>query len=167
MKTSTIVDVAKKAGVSVSTVSRYINETGPVGVKARESIKRVMHELNYIPSNAARSMKTKQTKTIAIIIPDFANSFYSEMLAGVVPVAEELGYLVITCSTNDDAKYEIYKLMIELVAAGKSIIMISSEMNELIGMSDRIAVMHNGHLRKVLQKQEVSQDTILRIASGL
>ena len=65
------------------------------------------------------------------------------------------------------AKFEIYRLMLDLVSQGKSIIMISSEMNELIGMSDRIAVMYNGTIRKILKDNEITQTEILKIASGL
>ena len=65
------------------------------------------------------------------------------------------------------AKQEIYKLMIELVAQGKVIIMISSDMPELIGMSDRIIVMHKGEIKGSLTRNDFSQETILSLASGI
>lgn len=65
------------------------------------------------------------------------------------------------------AKYEIYLIMNRLVKEGKSIIMISSEMPELIGMSDRIIVMHQGSVSGELAKEEVSQERILEMASGM
>ena len=65
------------------------------------------------------------------------------------------------------AKYEIYLLMNELVNMGKSLIMISSEMPELIGMSDRILVMYQGELMGELKVDEVSQENILKLASGI
>ena len=65
------------------------------------------------------------------------------------------------------AKQEIYKLMNSLVEQGKSILMISSEMEELLGMSDRIAVLHEGRLTGELQKDEFSQDRVLELASGI
>lgn len=64
------------------------------------------------------------------------------------------------------AKQEIYKLMIQMISSGKSIIMISSEMPELIGMSDRIIVMHEGSVAGELSKQETSQERILEMASN-
>jgi ribose transport system ATP-binding protein len=64
------------------------------------------------------------------------------------------------------AKFEIYRLMNALAKSGTSIIMISSEMNELIGMSDRIAVMHEGTVRGVLERGDATQNRILRMASG-
>ncbi len=65
------------------------------------------------------------------------------------------------------AKQEIYRLMVDLVRQGKVLIMISSEMPELIGMSDRILVMHNGKVMGELQKEEFSQERILTLASGI
>ncbi len=65
------------------------------------------------------------------------------------------------------AKYEIYLLMNELVAMGKSLIMISSEMPELIGMSDRILVMHQGELMGELAGDKITQENILKLASGM
>lgn len=65
------------------------------------------------------------------------------------------------------AKFEIYKLINELVENGKTILLISSEMEELIGMSDRIIVLAEGHMTGELQKGEFDQDTILRLASNL
>ena len=65
------------------------------------------------------------------------------------------------------AKQEIYKLMNSLVEQGKSILMISSEMEELLGMSDRIIVLHEGRVTGELQKDEFSQDKVLELASGI
>ena len=65
------------------------------------------------------------------------------------------------------AKQEIYKLMVDLVTQGKVIIMISSDMPELIGMSDRIIVMHKGEIKGSLTREEFSQETILSLASGI
>ena len=65
------------------------------------------------------------------------------------------------------AKQEIYKLMNALVEQGKSILMISSEMEELLGMSDRIVVLHEGRVTGELQKNEFSQDKVLELASGI
>ena len=63
------------------------------------------------------------------------------------------------------AKYEIYTIMAELAAQGKSIIMISSEMAELIGMSDRIVVMCNGHVTGELAKEDATQENIMSLAT--
>ncbi len=65
------------------------------------------------------------------------------------------------------AKFEIYKLMMELARMGKAIVMVSSELPELIGMCDRIYVMANGTITGELQREEFSQETIMRLATGV
>ena len=65
------------------------------------------------------------------------------------------------------AKYEIYKLINDLVEGGRSVLMISSEMEELIGMSDRIIVLAEGKMTGELQKEEFNSDTIMAYASGI
>ena len=65
------------------------------------------------------------------------------------------------------ARYEIYELMRELAAQGKSILMVSSDMEELLGMSDRIVVLHEGQQTGILEKKEFSQERILALASGI
>ncbi len=64
------------------------------------------------------------------------------------------------------AKQEIYKLMNQLVEGGKSILMISSEMEEMLGMSDRIIVLHEGRVSGEILKQDFSQERVLELASG-
>ena len=64
------------------------------------------------------------------------------------------------------AKQEIYDLIRELSESGKSIIMISSEMEEVIGLSDRVIVLHEGHIAGELARNELSQEAILKLASG-
>ena len=65
------------------------------------------------------------------------------------------------------ARAEIYQMMVELTKQGKSILMVSSDMEELLGMSERIVVLYDGHQAGVLNKDEFSQETILTLASGL
>ncbi|MCF0127309.1 MAG: D-xylose ABC transporter ATP-binding protein, partial [Pseudobutyrivibrio sp.] len=65
------------------------------------------------------------------------------------------------------ARYEIYLLMNELAEQGKSILMVSSDMEELLGMSERIVVLHEGHQAGELSREEFSQNTVLTLASGL
>lgn len=64
------------------------------------------------------------------------------------------------------AKQEIYSLMDDLARDGKAIIMVSSDMSEMLGMADRIVIMHEGRLMKELPRQEASQEIIMKYASG-
>lgn len=85
-------DVALKAGVSPSTVSRVINNNGYVALEARKRIEAAIAELNYIPNRAAQNLRTKSYKQIACISPSIINSFFAEMFMGIEEMAIELGY---------------------------------------------------------------------------
>jgi DNA-binding LacI/PurR family transcriptional regulator len=85
-------DVALKAGVSPSTVSRVINNNGYVASEARKRIEAAIAELNYIPNRAAQNLRTKSYRQIACISPSISNSFFAEMFMGIEEMAIELGY---------------------------------------------------------------------------
>ncbi|TJY40629.1 LacI family transcriptional regulator [Cohnella pontilimi] len=85
-------DVAQKAGVSPSTVSRVINKNGYVALEVRERIEAAIAELNYIPNRAAQNLRTRSYKQIACISPSISNSFFSEMFMGIEGMAIEYGY---------------------------------------------------------------------------
>lgn len=85
-------DVALKAGVSPSTISRVINNSGYVALEARKRIEAAIAELNYIPNRAAQNLRTKSYKQIACILPSISNSFFSEMFMGIEEMALEVGY---------------------------------------------------------------------------
>lgn len=103
---STILDVAKKAGVSRSTVSRVISGNGVVNDKTRIAVERAIEELNYSPSYFAQGIKTGRTKTIAMLVPDYSNVFYGEMFRGIEEVALQHGYMVMICNTDKSSSKE-------------------------------------------------------------
>jgi LacI family transcriptional regulator len=105
-----ISDVAKKANVSVATVSRFLNESGYVGKKSRESIDAAIKELNYTPSEVARSLSTKQSDLIGLIIPDIKNPFFPELARAVEDTAFKFGYTVILCNSDENDKKEQHYL---------------------------------------------------------
>lgn len=106
MKKATIADVAKKANVSVATVSRVINAQGGVRKTTEEKIVEAIKELNYVRNAVARSMVRKETKTIAVIIPDICNPFFSEVVAGIERKAIEKNYFTMLSSSNESKKIE-------------------------------------------------------------
>ena len=107
---ATISDVAKLAKVSVATVSRYLNDSGYVGAKSRESIESAIKQLNYVPSEVARSLSTKQSDIIGLIIPDIKNPFFPELARAVEDTAFEYGYTVILCNSDENANKEKHYL---------------------------------------------------------
>lgn len=102
----TIVDVAKLAGVSVATVSRVINHQGGVRKETEDRIVHAIKELNYIRDAVARSMIQKETKTIAAIIPDICNPFFSQLVSGIEQKALKQDYFTTLSNSNDSKKIE-------------------------------------------------------------
>jgi len=97
----TIIDIANFAGVSKSTVSRVINKDKHVSKKTRDKILNIIKESGYVPDNIARSLITKKTCTIGLIIPDIINPFYSETSKIIEDTLRKLGYSLIICNTNN------------------------------------------------------------------
>lgn len=102
---ATIYHVAEKAGVSVATVSRMINESGYVSPRSRSRIRAAMETLQFEPNSLARSLTTRQTEMLALLLTDIANPFSAEIARGVQDVAQQAGYIPIICSI-DDARIE-------------------------------------------------------------
>lgn len=101
---TSIEDVAMKAGVSRSTVSRYINKSGYVSDKSGLNIQKAIDHLDYEPNRIARGLAGKKTKTLALILPDIANSFFSEIAKAVINEARNYDYTVYVGNTDDDSK---------------------------------------------------------------
>ncbi|MBM7570726.1 LacI family DNA-binding transcriptional regulator [Aquibacillus albus] len=102
----TIYDVAKKAGVAISTVSRVLNNTGYVSEKTRKRVMGVVEELNYEKNMLAVALMKKQTKTIGLIIPDITNHFYADLTRAVEDEGNRHGFNVILCNTDNDMEKE-------------------------------------------------------------
>jgi LacI family transcriptional regulator len=99
-KRATITDVAKKAGVSVATVSRYFAANGyPVSKSAGERIDRASEELQYTPNIVGRMLKTNSSRDIGVIIPTIMNPFYPDVLLGIEKTAAEYGYQILLCNS--------------------------------------------------------------------
>jgi LacI family transcriptional regulator len=105
-KKPTIEDVAKAANVSVATVSRVVNRQGGVRKETEERIVRAINDLSYVRNAIARSMVRKETKTIGVIIPDFTNPFFSEVISGLQKAALAHNYFTIISSSNESRLIE-------------------------------------------------------------
>lgn len=102
MKRVTITDVANSAGVSKSTVSHVINKTRFVEEATRQKVLAAIDSLGYRPSNIARSLVSKRTKTAGLLISDVGNPFYSEVILGAEEVAMQNDYSIFLCNTSYD-----------------------------------------------------------------
>jgi len=103
---ATIYDVAREAGVAPSTVSYVLNNTKKVKESTRKRVMKAVEKLDYTPSSIARSLKTKTTSTIGIILPDISNPFFSEITKGIEDVANDYGYTVFICNTYENPQKE-------------------------------------------------------------
>ena len=106
-KTATILDVAQAAGVSKSTVSRVVTQSGPVDDETRRRVLEAMHRLRYTPDFFAQAMKSRRSHALGLVIPDFSNPFYAEVFKGVEGVARQRGYLCTVCVTGTNPKDEM------------------------------------------------------------
>jgi LacI family transcriptional regulator len=102
----TIRDVARRAGVSPMTVSRVINDSELVSPNTRRRVEDAIGELGYVPSRLARGLSARRTGTLALIVPDVANPFFTLIVRGAEDVARRAGYRVILCDTRADLTIE-------------------------------------------------------------
>lgn len=97
----TIRDVAQRAGVSVTTVSRTLNGTGPVSEDVRRRVEAASAELRYLPHGTARSLITRRTDVVGVVLPDLFGEFFSEVIRGMDPQAQQRGYHLLLSGSHD------------------------------------------------------------------
>lgn len=108
----TISDIAEKAGVSLATVSRVLNDSGYVKEETRIRVQKVIKDLNYTPSAIARSLSKNKTNTIGVLVPDIVNPFFGEVIKGITEVAEKSGLNIILCNTDESKEKELRALKV-------------------------------------------------------
>ena len=113
MNKLTIKDIAKKFNVSISTVSKALNDSYEISDATKEKIQKYAKENNYKPNFNALSLKNRSTKTIGIILPTMLNYFFAQVFNGIEKTALERGYKVITCISNEshDKELEIIEML--------------------------------------------------------
>lgn len=109
---TTLKEVAEKAGVSITTVSRVINDNELVNSETRNRVQEAMQEMGYHPSRVAQRLRgTKgRSKLFGLIIPDIQNAFYSNIVRGIEDVAYKQNYAVILCNSDEDQEKEKFYL---------------------------------------------------------
>lgn len=103
----TITDVARAAGVSISTVSRVMNNSSPVSRELREQVQKAMADLGYQPNIMAQSLRSNSMASIGVIIPDIRAPFYSMVVRGIEDVCFAHDHTVLLCNSDDDPEKEI------------------------------------------------------------
>ena len=107
-----IIDVARMCGVSTATVSHVINNTRFVSEEIRHKVLSAVKQLHYYPSDVARSLSTKRTKTVGVVISDIQNPFYGPLIRGVEEILIEAGYNILLASNDENELKQNTKLKI-------------------------------------------------------
>ncbi len=108
---STINDVALRAGVSAMTVSRVINNSGYSSPATRRRVEAAIAELGYVPNALARQLRSRRTKTLALVVSDISNPFFTTIARGVEDVAARHGFSVMYCNTDESETEEAQYLL--------------------------------------------------------
>lgn len=101
----TIADVAKRAGVSIATVSRVINQTAPVAEETAAQVRAAIAELNYTPHAAARSLASRRTNMVGLLLPEISGDFFPPLLRGIEAGARENGFDLLIHSTRSRSDF--------------------------------------------------------------
>jgi LacI family transcriptional regulator len=124
MKPVNLKQIAKELGISITTVSKALNDYPDVSAKTRKRVKDLALELNYSPNSFALGLRKNESKTIGVIIPDNVHYFFSSVIKGILEVAEKKDYLVIVMQSNED--YQLEKKQVDLlISKGVAGILIS------------------------------------------
>ncbi|WP_062105907.1 LacI family DNA-binding transcriptional regulator [Bacillus niameyensis] len=113
----TIYDIAKKANVSAMTVSRVINNAGNISPKTRKKVEAIIEELGYIPNSSARSLTSKKTNILSLMVTDIANPFFTNIARGAEDKAMQMGYQLMLCNSDENVEKES-KYIDMLISAG-------------------------------------------------
>lgn len=107
---ATLKQIAKELNVSVSTVSKALNDSPEISEQTKTRIKEYAKLKNYKPNVIGLNLKNRKTKTIGVIIPNILNSFFAKVFSGIEKIADEKGYNVIMCISNESLKKESHTL---------------------------------------------------------
>lgn len=107
---ATLKQIAKELNVSVSTVSKALNDSPEISEQTKIKIKEYAKLKNYKPNVIGLNLKNRKTKTIGVIIPNILNLFFAKVFSGIEKIAEKKGYHVIMCISNESLEKEVHTL---------------------------------------------------------
>lgn len=110
MSKITIIEISKILGLSKSTVSKALNNYKDVSSATREKVLNLANELNYSPNTFAQNLRSQESKTIGLIVPEIVHYFFSNIIEGVIKTADKLGYSVILLQSDDDYLVELKQI---------------------------------------------------------
>jgi len=107
MRHTTITDIAKKLGISASTVSRALSDHPDINASTKKRVKKLAKECNYKPNPIAQSLKNNRTTIIGVIVPEIKHDFFSSAISGIEEIAYHAGYTIIVCQSNENFEREV------------------------------------------------------------
>ena len=141
---ATISDVARRAGVSVATVSRVMNGVSSVQPASIKAVNQAIQELNYRPNSIGRNLRRLETNRIIVLQPSIANPFFSRVVRGIDSAARDAGYQIMLCDTDNDPERELMYLdMLDChVADGAIFITSCKEPSAYAAIANRHPIIH-------------------------
>jgi len=142
---ATLKQIAKELNVSVSTVSKALNDSPEISEQTKVRIKEYAKLKNYKPNVIGLNLKNRKTKTIGVIIPNILNSFFAKVFSGIEKVADEKGYNVIMCISNESLDKEAHTM--EMLSNGTIdgfVLSISEEAQKLHDYSHFNSIINDG-----------------------
>ncbi|MDD5149329.1 MAG: LacI family DNA-binding transcriptional regulator [Flavobacterium sp.] len=142
MKATTLKEIANILGISITTVSKALKDYPDVSPKTKKAVIELAEELNFTPNSFAVNLRTKESKTIGLIIPDVVHHFFSNVIHGVIEEANKYGYLVIILQSNESLELEKKQVALLINKRVDGIMMsLSNESN------------NDFHIKEVVRKQ--------------
>ena len=106
-KHTTIIDIARKLGISTSTVSRALSDHPDVDNDTKKRVQKIAKVLHYTPNPIAQSLRSNRTMTIGVIVPEIKHDFFSSAISGIEEIAYKSGYTIILCQSNESYEREV------------------------------------------------------------
>ena len=131
-------DLAREIGVSISTVSRALNNHPDISPEVTQKVQKLAAELNYTPNPLAMGLLKQATRMIGVIVPDLVTHFYSSIISGIEDVAEEKGYYILIASSNEKLQKEIKAVENLMKTRVEGLIVCLSQETKSYGHFDRL-----------------------------
>ncbi|MEP0304462.1 MAG: LacI family DNA-binding transcriptional regulator, partial [Maribacter dokdonensis] len=143
-RNTTLKELSKELSLSISTVSRALNDHPDISLATKERVKKLAKQMNYVPNLFARGFRSRETHILGVIVPNISHLFTSTIIKGIIEEAELRGYrVIISESNNDDAKQvEMLNTMTQFGVDGvlMSLARKTKEVEELLKVLNRIPI---------------------------
>jgi len=160
----TLRDIAKEAGVSTTTVSRALNGKPDVSSKTKHEILKIAKNLGYTPNLLAKSLRSKKSKTIGVVLADISNPFFAAVAKGVEDAAHKRNYSIILCNTDEEyeKEEEALQVLIEKRVDGLLITPVQKEYKDILRIKEqKIPLVLVGRHFDTIKTNSVVSDDVL------